>query len=59
MMEINDMTSGVASQTITEQQQLINLIDELILALKQVPNDVQWGNTSWAQDIEILDFVRI
>jgi len=58
-MEINDMTSDIASQTLTEHQQLINLIDELILALKQLPNDVQWGNTSWAQDMEILKFIRV
>jgi hypothetical protein len=49
----------IAAQTLKEHQQLINLIDELITTLKGLPKDVQWGESSWAQDSEILDFIRI
>lgn len=53
------MTSDIALQTLEEQQHLINIIDELIAALRGLPNDVQWGDSSWMQDMEILDFIRI
>ncbi len=53
------MNSDVATQTLTEHQELVNLIDELIAAIRGLPNDVQWGSSSWMQDREILDFIRI
>ena len=53
------MTSDITSQTLKEHQHLINIIDELIAALRGLPNDVQWGESSWMQDREILDFIRI
>lgn len=53
------MNSDIASQTLKEHQPLVNVIDELITALKGLPNDVQWGDSSWMQDMEILDFIRI
>ena len=53
------MTSDIASQTLKEHQHLINVIDELIAVIRGLPNDVQWGSASWAQDMEILDFIRI
>ena len=49
----------IAAQTLKEHQSLINLIDELIVALRGLPKDVQWGESSWAQDYDILDFIRI
>jgi len=49
----------IAAQTLKEHQRLINLIDELILALRGLPKDVQWGNSTWYQDHQYLDFVRI
>lgn len=45
--------------TLREHEHLINLIDELIVAIKRLPDDVEWGHTSWAQDREILNFIRI
>jgi len=53
------MISAIASETYKEHQRLINLIDELVVALKALPNDIEWGESSWAHDNEILNFVRI
>jgi len=53
------MNPDIATQTLTEHQGLVNLIDELITALRGLPDDVQWGDSSWMQDMEILDFIRI
>ena len=53
------MNPDIATQTLTEHQELVNLIDELIAAIIGLPNDVQWGSSSWMQDREILDFIRI
>jgi hypothetical protein len=53
------MSTDIATQTLKEHQRLINLIDELVTALRRLPKDVQWGRSSWAQDSEILDFIRI
>jgi hypothetical protein len=49
----------IATQTLKEHQHLIELIDELVTALRGLRSDVQRGSSSWAQDIEILDFIRI
>jgi hypothetical protein len=53
------MDVDIATQTLTEHKKLIDLIDELTRALRKLPNDVQWGNSSWMQDMEILDFIRV
>jgi len=53
------MRSAVVSQTLQEHERLINLIDDLVAALKNLPNDVQWGSDRWLPDSEILDFVRV
>jgi hypothetical protein len=53
------MISAIASETYKEHQRLINLIDELVVAIKELPNDIKWGESSWAHDNEILNFVRI
>jgi len=55
------MVTGIdiPSETLNEHGPLINLIDELIVAIKGLPGDVEWGDTSWAQDMEIFDFIRI
>ncbi len=55
------MITGMDIPAITrkEHEQLIDLIDELIIAIKRLPDDVEWGDVSWAQDMEILDFIRI
>ncbi|MFC1965283.1 hypothetical protein ACFLWG_04730 [Chloroflexota bacterium] len=53
------MTSDISSQTLKGHQCLINTIDELIVVLRRLPNDVQWGDSTWAQDMTILDFIRI
>lgn len=53
------MSETIPSITIREHEHLINVIDELIRAIKGLPGDVEWGNSSWAQDMEILDFIRI
>ena len=49
----------IPSITLREHERLINLIDELIMAIKKLPDDVEWGKTSWLQDMEVLDFIRI
>ena len=55
------MVTGIDIPAITsrEHEHLITLIDELIEAIKRLPSDVEWGNTSWFQDTEILNFIRI
>jgi len=53
------MSTDIPSITLREHEHLISLIDELIAAIKRLPDDVEWGNTSWAQDMEILNFIRI
>jgi hypothetical protein len=55
------MVTGTDILTITqaEHEHLISLIEELTATIKNLPDDVEWGNTSWAQDIEILNFIRI
>jgi len=55
------MVTGIDIPAITlrEHEHLITLIDELIGAIKRLPDDVEWGDTSWAQDVEILNFIRI
>ena len=53
------MNPDIATQTLKEHQHLISLINELITALRRLRDDVQWGDSSWAQDMEILDFIRI
>jgi hypothetical protein len=51
--------TDIPSITLRENEHLINLIDELIAAIKGLPDDVEWGESSWAQDMEILNFIRI
>jgi len=55
------MVTGIdiPTTTQTEHGQLINLIDELINAIIRIPEDVEWGETSYMEDVEILNFVRI
>ncbi len=55
------MVTGTDIPTITqrEHEHLISIIEELIVAIKRLPDDVEWGDTSWAQDMEILNFIRI
>ena len=53
------MSSQIVSQTLQEHDELIRLIDKLIMTLKRFPNDVQWGDSQWLQDLEILDYIRI
>lgn len=53
------MNMDITAQTLAEHQELITLIDELIAALRKLPGDVQWGDSSWMQDTEILNFIRI
>lgn len=53
------MTSDVATQTLQEHEHLLSVIDELVAGLRKLPADVRWGNSTWAQDTEILDFIQI
>jgi hypothetical protein len=53
------MIMDIPSMTLREHGHLINLIDELIAAIKRLPDDVEWGESSWAEDMEILNFIRI
>jgi len=55
------MVTGTDIQTVTqtEHERLINLIEELIAAIKRLPDDVEWGETSYMEDVEILNFIRI
>lgn len=53
------MTTDIPSITSKEHEHLINLIEELIVAIKRLPADVEWGETSGAEDMEILNFIRI
>jgi hypothetical protein len=53
------MDVDIATQTLTEHQRLIDLIDELTRALRKLPNDVHRGDSSRMQDTEILDFIRV
>jgi len=55
------VVTGTDIQTVTqtEHERLINLIEELIAAIKKLPDDVEWGETSYMEDVEILNFIRI
>lgn len=55
------MVTGTDIPTITqtEHAHLINLIDEVITAIIRLPDDVEWGETSYTEDVEILNFIRI
>ncbi|TEU05058.1 MAG: hypothetical protein E3J24_00055 [Dehalococcoidia bacterium] len=53
------MPSAIAEQTIEEHEELLNLINELESALTNFPRDIVWGSSSWAQDHDFLDFVRV
>ncbi len=54
-----NMSLDIPTQTYNEHENLSKLVDNLITVLKGLRNDVQWGNSSWMQDREILDFVKI
>jgi hypothetical protein len=53
------MIMDIPSITLREHQHLSDLIDELIAAIKRLPDDIEWEESSWAQDMEILNFIRI
>jgi len=55
------VVTGTDIQTVTqtEHERLINLIEELIAVIKRLPDDVEWGETSYMEDVEILNFIRI
>ena len=40
----------IPSITSREHQHLIDLIDELIVAIKRLPDDVEWRPTGWGRD---------
>jgi len=56
---VTNIISAITQQTINEQQQLLDLIDELIAALARFSEDIEWGSSVWAQDQEFLDFVQV
>ena len=58
-MGFENMSLDIPTQTYNEHENLSKLVDNLITVLKGLRNDVQWGNSSWMQDREILDFVKI
>ena len=51
--------SAIAKQTFEEHRQLISVIDDLLGAIDKLPNDIEWGDSQWLPDSEILDFIRI
>jgi len=51
--------SAIAKQTFEEHRQLISVIDALLGAIDKLPNDIEWGDSQWLPDSEILDFIRI
>lgn len=51
--------SPIAKQTFEEHKQLIGIIDDLLAAVDKLPNDIEWGESQWLPDSEILDFIRI
>lgn len=53
------MVDNISSITLNEHRHLIELVDKLMEAIRKLPEDVKWGDTSWAQDVEILNFVRV
>jgi hypothetical protein len=55
------MVTGTDIQAVTQTEHghLISLIEKLIEAIISLPDDVQWGETSYMEDMEILNFVRI
>jgi hypothetical protein len=53
------LTNIISQQTYNEHKQLIYLTKSLISVLYKLPNQINWGESSWAHDIELLDFVRI
>lgn len=53
------MESSIATQTTEEHPALLALISELDKALSRLPNDIDWGQSVWAQDQELLDLVRV
>ena len=53
------MSTDILSVTMREHEHLVNLIDELITAIKKLPDDIGWGDSQWLPDSEILDFIRV
>lgn len=53
------MNTDIATQTLKEHSKLVETIVELVATLKKLPNDVQWGDSTWYQDHQYLDFARI
>ena len=53
------MPSAIAEQTIKEHEELLNLINELEAALTNFRQDIEWAGSSWEQDYDFLDFVRV
>lgn len=51
--------SAIAKQTFEEHRQLISVIDDLLEAIDRLPSDIEWGDSQWLPDSEIIDFVRI
>lgn len=56
---MNYENSAISKQTFEEHRQLIGLIDDLLGAIDKLPGDVEWGDSAWLPDSEILDFIRI
>jgi hypothetical protein len=53
------MPNDIHTTTLAEHERLINLVDELIDAIVKLPDDIEWGETSHMQDVEILNFIRV
>ncbi|MGD9115580.1 MAG: hypothetical protein PVJ61_00135 [Dehalococcoidia bacterium] len=49
----------IATQTLKEHQRLIDLVTELIVTIKKLSQDVQWGDSAWMHDYQYLDFLKV
>ena len=53
------MISSIRTQTVQEHNALIKQIDKLVVALNRLPNDIKWGDATWAPDMEMLNFIKV
>jgi hypothetical protein len=53
------MASAIAEQTTNEHGKLLDIINDLLAAVRRFPQDIEWGSAVWAQDQQFLDFVKV
>lgn len=54
-----DINSDISKQTLSEHEKLIEAISKLIKITTKFPDDIQWGDSTWYQDHQYLNFIKI